>query len=97
MAAERRPWLVRELSRAAMSWLGSAPQMPVRRLNVGLCLSVSDLAVVVEDAIGFPVAFAGRAGQDVTVRQAFDGHLDQSGLRCRDDRVIPGAADEDCF
>src|SRR5436190_12409579 len=86
----------RALPGRAMSRLGSAPQMPVRRLNVGLCLSVADLAVVVEDAIGFPVALAGRAGQDVTVRQAYDRHLDQSGVRCRDDRAIPGPADEDC-
>jgi hypothetical protein len=55
--------------------LGSAPQMPFGRLNVRLCLSIAELPVVGVDAIGFPVAFAGRAGKDVAVRQVFDGHL----------------------
>jgi hypothetical protein len=53
--------------------LGSAPQMPFGRLNVRLGLGVAQLPVVVVDAIGFPVAFTGRAGKDVAVRQALDG------------------------
>jgi hypothetical protein len=56
--------------------LGSAPQMPFGRLNVRLCLGVAQLPVVVVDTIGFPVAFTSRAGKDVAVRQALDGHLD---------------------
>src|SRR5689334_16800338 len=75
--------------------LSAAAQVPVRRLDVGRCLSVADLPVVVEDAVGFPVTLAGRVSKDVAVRQAFDGYLDQPGIRCREDRAIPGAADED--
>lgn len=86
-------WLVRALTGGAVKRLGSAAQMSVGRLDVWV--SVADLAVVVEDAVGSPVSLAGRAGQDVAVRQSFDGYFDEPGVRCREDLAIPGAADED--